>query len=222
MTTLPLKTSVIDRVYREVVFSILRTDSADSAVRAAEAIIEAGITVQEVSLTTPGAFEAIARLSASLGDAAVIGAGTVMDAASARMAIDAGSRFLVCPALSEEVIKTGNRYGVPVMPGIGTVTELVQAMEWGADVVKLFPGSVLGPKFISSLAGPVPQARVIPVGGVEKDNLTSWLKAGAFALGLGKGLTHPDGTCENAALIKQTAKEILAVVAEERAKRKGK
>lgn len=219
MTNVPLKTQVLNRVYKEVVFGIIRTHSAESAVRAAEAIVEAGIAIQEVSLTTPGAFMAIEKLASSLGRDAVIGAGTVLDAVSARMAIDAGSAFLVCPALSEEVIKTGNRYGVPVLPGIGSVTELLRAMEWGADVVKLFPGSVLGPKFIKALEGPVPQARVIPVGGVEKDNLTSWLAAGAYALGLGKGLTHLDGSCENAALIKQQAKEILALVAEERGRR---
>jgi len=180
------KAAILRRVYKDVVFGIIRTDSADSAVKAADAIV---------------------------------GACTVLDAVSARMAIDGGSRFLVCPALSEEVIKTGNRYGVPVMPGIGSVSELVQAMEWGADVVKLFPGTALGPQFIKALVGPVPQARVIPVGGVEKDNLTVWLAAGAFALGLGKALTHPDGACTNAELIKKQAREILQIVAEERKRR---
>jgi 2-dehydro-3-deoxyphosphogluconate aldolase/(4S)-4-hydroxy-2-oxoglutarate aldolase len=92
-------------------------------------------------------------------------------------------------------------------------------MEWGADVVKLFPGSVLGPEFIKALAGPVPQGRVIPVGGVEKDNLTKWLAAGSFALGLGKGLTHPDGTCTNFKLVKKNAREILEIVADEKKRR---
>ena len=106
-----------------------------------------------------------------------------------------------------------------VSPGIGTVTELITAMEAGAEVVKAFPGSVLGPAFIKSLKGPVPQARAIPVGGVAADNLISWLEAGAYALGLGAGLTHPGGSCEDAAKIEKNAHAILEIVADERLRR---
>ena len=189
------KAEILERIYSEVIFGIVRTHSRESAVETADALVEGGFGVLEVSLTTPGALEAVREL-AGRHSGCVIGAGTVLDAVSARAALDAGASFIVSPNLSEEVIRTGNRYGLPVIPGVGTASEVVRAMEMGADVVKAFPGSVLGAGFIRALKGPIPQARVIPVGGVKRSNLAEWIDAGAFALGLGRGLTHPDGSCE--------------------------
>lgn len=216
---IPIKTLVLSRLYEEVVFGIVRTRSEESAYRVASTLIESGMTIQEVSLTTPGALSAIQRLRQSHGKEALIGAGTVMDAASARLAIDSGSAFLVCPNLSEDVIRTGNRYGIPVLPGIGTVTELVTAMEMGADLVKMFPASVLGPDFIKAVQGPLPQARIIPVSGVDSTNLEIWMESGAYALGIGQGLAHPEGPCEDVERIRKQTEELLAKVREVKKKR---
>ena len=149
------KARVFDKIYREVLFGIVRTHSVETAVNASRALIAAGLEMQEISMTTPGALEVIRSLSEEFPDS-IIGAGTVLDAPTARLVIDSGADFIVSPNLNLEVIRMGNRYGVPVMPGIGTVTELITAMEAGADVVKAFPGSVLGPAFIKALAGPAP------------------------------------------------------------------
>ena len=211
------KIITLQKIYEEVMFGIIRTDSQESAVAVSDVLIGAGLRVLEVSLTTPGALSAIEVLvNKNQGTDVVIGAGTVLDETSARLAIDAGSRFIVSPNLNKGVVMMGNRYGIPVMPGIGTVSELITAMEWGVDVVKCFPGGVLGSEFVKSLRNPVPQARVIPVGGVAKDNLQKWLECGAYALGIGAGLTHPNGSCANLELVERNASELLKLVENEK------
>lgn len=182
------KAEILERIYTQVIFDIVRTHGRESAVETAGALI---------------------------------GAGTVLDGLSTRMAVDAGASFIVSPNLSEEVIITGSRYGLPVIPGVATPSEVVRAMEMGADVVKAFPGSVLGTGFIRALKGPIPRARVIPVGGVDASNLAEWIKAGAYALGLGRGLTHPGGTWEITEAFHRKARDFLALVNDEKARRAG-
>lgn len=214
------KAEILERIYTQVIFGIVRTHGRESAVETAGALIEAGFSVLEVSMTTPGALDALRELTAG-HPGALIGAGTVLDGLSARMAVDAGASFIVSPNLSEEVIITGSRYGLPVIPGVATPSEAVRAMEMGADVVKAFPGSVLGTEFIRALKGPIPRARVIPVGGVDASNLAEWIKAGAYALGLGRGLTHPGGTWEITEAFHRNARNFLALVKDEKARRAG-
>ena len=214
------KAEILERIYTQVIFGIVRTHGRESAVETAGALIEAGFSVLEVSMTTPGALDALRQLTAG-HPGALIGAGTVLDGLSARMAVDAGASFIVSPNLSEEVIITGSRYGLPVIPGVATPSEVVRAMEMGADVVKAFPGSVLGTGFIRALKGPIPRARVIPVGGVDASNLAEWIKAGAYALGLGRGLTHPGGTWGITEAFHRNARDFLALVNDEKARRAG-
>lgn len=214
------KAEILERIYTQVIFGIVRTHGRESAVETAGALIEAGFSVLEVSMTTPGALDALRELTAG-HPRALIGAGTVLDGLSARMAVDAGASFIVSPNLSEEVIITGSRYGLPVIPGVATPSEVVRAMEMGADVVKAFPGSVLGTGFIRALKGPIPRARVIPVGGVDASNLAEWIKAGAYALGLGRGLTHPGGTWEITEAFHRNARDFLALVNDEKDRRAG-
>ena len=214
------KAEILERIYTQVIFGIVRTHGMESAVETAGALIEAGFSVLEVSMTTPGALDALRELTAG-HPGALIGAGTVLDGLSARMAVDAGASFIVSPNLSEEVIITGSRYGLPVIPGVATPSEVVRAMEMGADVVKAFPGSVLGTEFIRALKGPIPRARVIPVGGVDASNLAEWIKAGAYALGLGRGLTHPGGTWEITEAFHRNSRNFLALVKDEKARRAG-
>lgn len=174
------------------VFAIVRSDSYERATAAADTLLGAGITSLEISLTTPYGFDAIATLRRETGDDCVIGAGTVLDAASARLAVDAGARFLVSPSLDAEVIRTGHRYGVPVFPGVATPTEMVTALELGADALKLFPASGQSPRWLKDVLAALPQAAVLPTGGVTVENAPEWIAAGAVACGMGSALADGD------------------------------
>ena len=174
------------------VFAIIRSDSYDHAAAAADTLLSAGLTTVEFSLTTPFALEAVTTLVREVGDDAVIGAGPVLDAASARMAVDAGARFLVSPSLDPEVIRTGHRYGLPVFPGVATPTEMVRAMELGADALKLFPASAHSPRWVKDVRAALPQAALLPTGGVTVADAPEWIAAGAVACGMGSALTEGD------------------------------
>ncbi|MFE2225417.1 bifunctional 4-hydroxy-2-oxoglutarate aldolase/2-dehydro-3-deoxy-phosphogluconate aldolase [Streptomyces kronopolitis] len=174
------------------VFAIVRSRTYDEASATADTLLSAGITSLEISLTTPFALEAVTTLSRELGDDAVIGAGTVLDGASARMAVDAGARYLVSPSLDAEVIRTGHRYGVPVFPGVATPTEMVRALELGADAVKLFPASAHDPSWLTEVQAALPQVPVLPTGGVTVDSAPEWIAAGAVAVGMGTALSEGD------------------------------
>ncbi|GAA2095183.1 bifunctional 4-hydroxy-2-oxoglutarate aldolase/2-dehydro-3-deoxy-phosphogluconate aldolase [Streptomyces albiaxialis] len=174
------------------VFAIVRGESYEKATAAADTLLGAGITSLEISLTTPFALEAISTLRRETGDDSVIGAGTVLDGASARLAVDAGARFLVSPSLDAEVIRTGHRYGVPVFPGVASPTEMVRALELGADALKLFPASAYGPHWLRDVRAALPQAPVLPTGGVSVADAPEWIAAGAAACGMGSALTEGD------------------------------
>jgi 2-dehydro-3-deoxyphosphogluconate aldolase/(4S)-4-hydroxy-2-oxoglutarate aldolase len=174
------------------VFAIVRKESYDQAAAAADGLLSAGLTTIEISLTTPFALEAVTTLVREVGDDAIIGAGTVLDATSARMAVDAGARFLASPSLDEEVIRTGHRYGVPVFPGVGTPTEVVRALELGADAITLFPAPACGPGWISEVRAALPQAAVLATGGITLEDAPAWIAAGAAACGMGAALTDGD------------------------------
>ncbi len=174
------------------VFAIVRSDSYDHATATADTLLSAGISSLEISLTTPFALESITTLTREVGDDVMIGAGTVLDAPAARMAIDAGARFLVSPGLDAEVIRTGHRYGIPVFPGVATPTEIVTAMELGADALKLFPASAYGPGWIKDVRAALPQAALLPTGGVTLENAPEWIAAGAVACGMGSALSEGD------------------------------
>lgn len=169
------------------VIAIVRTSSADAAVRAARAVIAGGISTVEVALTTPGAVEAIREL-AHTDRAALVGAGTVLDAASARTAVAAGARFLMSPAVVHEVITTGHEAGVAVVPGAQTASEILTAINAGARLVKLFPASTFGIDYLRAILAPLPQAALIPTGGITVETARSWLDAGAAAVGIGGAL----------------------------------
>ncbi|MGW7351814.1 bifunctional 4-hydroxy-2-oxoglutarate aldolase/2-dehydro-3-deoxy-phosphogluconate aldolase [Streptomyces sp. NPDC054784] len=176
------------------VVAIVRADSYERATTLADTLLRGGITCLEISLTTPFALEAVGTLQRETGDDAVIGAGTVLDAAAARMAVDAGARFLVSPSLDAEVIRTGHRYGVPVFPGVATPGEIVTALELGADALKLFPASAVSPGWIRDVRAALPQAALVPTGGVTPETAPDWIAAGAVACGMGAALSEGDRT----------------------------
>ncbi|MEV2269690.1 bifunctional 4-hydroxy-2-oxoglutarate aldolase/2-dehydro-3-deoxy-phosphogluconate aldolase [Nonomuraea africana] len=175
---------VVDRV-----IGIIRASSADLAVSYGTRLAAAGLGAIEVSLSTPDALDAIGTLVAQERDA-LVGAGTVIDPHQAVLAIEAGARFLVCPTLSTEVIRTGNRHGVPVVAGASTPTEIVAALEAGADLVKLFPASQSSPKALRDLLQALPHAPIVPTGGITSATAAEWIAAGAVAVGMGGELTR--------------------------------
>lgn len=172
------------------VFAIVRCDSYERVTATADTLLAAGITSLEISLTSPHALEAVATLRRETDDDMVIGAGTVLDAASARAAAEAGARFLVSPVLDPEVVRTGHRYGLPVFPGVSTPTEAVRAMELGADALKLFPASAYGPSWVRDVRAALPQAAFLPTGGVTVESAPEWIAAGAVACGMGSALSE--------------------------------
>ncbi|MET9261996.1 bifunctional 4-hydroxy-2-oxoglutarate aldolase/2-dehydro-3-deoxy-phosphogluconate aldolase [Amycolatopsis sp. NPDC004079] len=192
---------------RQGVVGIVRTADAASAVAAARAVLDAGLKSVEVPLTNAGALVAIEELTAAYPDA-TIGAGTVLDESSATAAIRAGAQFLVSPSLHTEVLRTAHRYGVAALPGTGSVTEIVRAMEEGADAVKVFPASALGPQWIKDVRAALPQAPLVPTGGIAPEDVPRWLDAGAVACGIGSALTR--GSTEDirarvAALVRESS-----------------
>lgn len=209
------KYEVLRKIEEAGVVGIIRVDDIEYGVMAAEAIFEGGIPVIEVSMTHRGAVEIMAQMTARLGKKGLLlGAGTVADPETARACMLAGAEFIFAHCFSEDVARICNRYGVPYIPGVGTVTEIMKAFECGSDIVKVFPGEVLGPQFIKAVRGPLPNAKMLAVGGVTPENLRDWFKAGVAGVGLGSALTRPGGTEGTAASIEKASREIVARIAE--------
>jgi 2-dehydro-3-deoxyphosphogluconate aldolase/(4S)-4-hydroxy-2-oxoglutarate aldolase len=192
---------------------VLRAESEEQALALASAIAAGGVTVLEVTMTVPGAIRVMRRLAEERPDI-LIGAGTVLDPETARMCILEGAQFVVSPALNVKTIEMCHRYGVAVLPGALTPTEIVTAWEAGADVVKIFPASVLGgAKYLKSVKAPLPQVEMIPTGGVSQATAAEFLEAGAFALGVGADLVNLKAIAEgHPETITKSAREYLAIV----------
>jgi 2-dehydro-3-deoxyphosphogluconate aldolase/(4S)-4-hydroxy-2-oxoglutarate aldolase len=170
------------------VVAVIRMKDADKLRAVVDAIAEGGVRAIEVTMTVPGAVGLIEKLAATLPSDIVLGAGTVTDAATARAVIDAGARFVVGPVFRPEVMAACHERDVAVCPGCFTPTEILDAHERGADIVKVFPATALGPQFIKDVRAPLPQVRLMPTGGVSLDNAGDWIRAGAVAVGVGSAL----------------------------------
>lgn len=181
---------IVSRIQAERVVAVLRAASPDDLLEVAGALREGGVRCLEFTLTSPGAVGMIRRVSRELGDNVLLGAGTVLNAIEAEEAMEAGAKFLVSPSLKLEVIHAAKRYGVPVMPGAFTPTEVLTAWEAGADVVKVFPCGQLGPSYLRDLHGPFPDIPLMPTGGITVENAAAYLEAGAVAVGVGGNLTR--------------------------------
>src|SRR5205085_11713786 len=183
------KEEVLRRIREVGVLPVVRARSAEEAVRAVEAIKAGGIPLLEITMTVPRAVDLIEQLSAAYGDDTVVGAGTVLDPETARACVAAGAQFVVSPSLDVRTIELCRSYGVAVMPGALTPTEVVTAWQAGADMVKVFPcGAMGGASYIKSLKAPLPQIELIPTGGVSLTTAASFIEAGAVALGVGADL----------------------------------
>jgi 2-dehydro-3-deoxyphosphogluconate aldolase / (4S)-4-hydroxy-2-oxoglutarate aldolase len=200
------------------VIAVIRADSGEQLVNVCRALSKGGVRACEITMTTPGALEAIAAASRALGDDALIGAGSVLDAATARAAILAGARFIFSPILSVEVIEMAHRYDCVAVPGALTPTEILTAWSAGADVVKVFPANHFGPQYLKDIHGPMPQVKLTPTGGVDLTTAADWIKAGAVAIGVGSSLVKKDlinaGKWDE---LSSLAKQYVDVVAKARA-----
>ena len=170
--------------------AVVRLEDAARLRPVVEALAAGEVRAIEVTLTMPGALEALAALGPAFGDQILVGAGTVLDAVTARLAILAGARFIVAPTFSASVVEICHRYEVVAVPGAYTPTEILTAWEAGADLVKVFPAGGLGPGYLKDLRGPLPQLRLVPTGGVTAENVGAFLAAGAAAVGVGGSLVE--------------------------------
>ncbi len=184
------KSDRLDLIRETGVIAIMRAQSPAQLIAAADAIKAGGVCVIEVTMTTPGALEVIAEATRRYGDTVLFGAGSVLDAETARAAILAGAGFIVAPTLNRDVIALGNRYSIPVMPGCFTPTEMLTAWEAGADMVKLFPAEIGGPALVRAIRAPLPQLEIVPVGGVDLTTAADFIRSGAAALGVGSSLVN--------------------------------
>ena len=203
------KLDILHKIVGPGVVAVIRASSADAAARIAHACVEGGIQALEVTFTVPNAAAAIAELTERYPSTQVaIGAGTVLDAETARTAILAGAQFVVSPASDAATARLCRRYQVAYLPGAGTAGEIIRALEDGADIVKVFPGEVLGPAFVKAVRGPLPYAPLMPTGGVSVETAGQWIRAGCVALGVGGELTKSG----DAAAIAATARQLLEAV----------
>jgi 2-dehydro-3-deoxyphosphogluconate aldolase/(4S)-4-hydroxy-2-oxoglutarate aldolase len=210
------KIEVLGKIVASGLVAVIRANNPDQAARIAEACALGGVAAVEITFTVPGATGVIEHLAKrSLGQI-LLGAGTVLDPETARIAILAGAQFVVGPALDPETARLCNRYQVPYIPGAGTIGEVIAAMECGADIVKVFPGEILGPSFVKAVKGPLPQASLMPTGGVSVENVGDWIKAGSVAVGVGGNLTAGAKTGDFAS-ITQLARQFVEKIKEARA-----
>lgn len=182
------RSEILSSVLESGAVAVVRMADAARLVRVAEAVAEGGVTAIEVTMTTPNALAVIGDVARALGDAVAVGVGSVLDAGTARRAVDAGARYVVSPVFKPEVVAEAHRLGVPAMPGCFTPTEILAATEAGADVVKVFPADVLGVGFFRGVLAPIPHLRLMPTGGVTLTNAGDWIEAGAVAVGVGSAL----------------------------------
>jgi 2-dehydro-3-deoxyphosphogluconate aldolase / (4S)-4-hydroxy-2-oxoglutarate aldolase len=209
----------LKRIFDGGIVAVVRSDKSAPLVKVVQALAEGGVTAAEVTFTVPDAVDVIRDVRREVGDALVLGAGTVLDPETARAAILAGAEFIVSPIVNPEVIRLCRRYDKAVMPGAFTPTEVLSAWEAGADVVKIFPADVGGPAFLKALRGPLPQVRLMPTGGVDLTTAKSFLEAGACCLGVGGALVAPAAIVQgDFDRIRKLAAQYVAIVASTRAR----
>lgn len=197
--------------------AVVRAKNAEEAIKISDACLEGGCPSIELTFTVPGAHKVIEALAAKYNKGEMLlGAGTVLDSETARTAILSGANYIVSPGFNLETAKLCNRYRIPYMPGCMTITEVLTAMEAGADIIKIFPADLFGPTIIKDIKGPLPHAKLMPTGGVDVGNVDQWIKAGAVAVGAGSSLTAGAKTGDFAK-ITETAKEFIAKIKEARA-----
>lgn len=192
------KVEILNRLERAGVIAVLRADSKEEALEVSHAVVAGGMKGLELTFTVPQADEVIRELAKTYHDQKdiVIGAGTVLDAVTARLAITAGAEYIVSPSFNQETAEICNLYQIPYLPGCMTITEMQTALKSGVDIVKLFPGSAYGPSIVTAFKAPLPHLNIMPTGGVSLENMDQWFAAGVVAVGVGGNLLAPAKTGE--------------------------
>lgn len=187
--------------------AVIRMSDSSKLQKVAEAIHKGGISAIEITMTTPNALKVIEETAQAMGDAIQVGVGSVLDSETARMAINAGAQYVVSPIFKPEIIHTAHRYDIPAMPGAFTPTEILEAHEQGADIVKIFPADVVGMAFFKAVKAPMPHVNLMPTGGVSLTNAGDWIRAGACAVGVGSALLDKKAIAEeNYAVLTENAR----------------
>ncbi|MBQ8142627.1 MAG: bifunctional 2-keto-4-hydroxyglutarate aldolase/2-keto-3-deoxy-6-phosphogluconate aldolase [Bacilli bacterium] len=210
-----MRSQIIKELVDCGVVAVIRANTIDEAKKLSDAASKGGIRGLEITFTVPGAIDVIEALAADKDAPYIVGAGTVLDAATARLAILKGAKFIVSPAFDKETCELCNLYDVPYMAGCYTINEIITAMKAGVEVIKIFPGSQASPSYFKAVHGPLPQANLMPTGGVSLSNAKEWIKAGAVAIGTGSDLTAPAKT-GNYEEVTAKAAEFVRLVAEAR------
>ncbi|CDR31227.1 2-dehydro-3-deoxy-6-phosphogalactonate aldolase [Acholeplasma oculi] len=207
------KQEILKRITDVGVVAVIRATSADEAYQVSKACMEGGIPAIELTFTVPNALDVLKELSKNFTkDELILGAGTVLDAATARLAILNGATYIVSPGFDLETAQICNLYQVPYMPGCLTITEMLTALKAGCDIIKLFPGSAFGPSYVKAVKGPLPDINIMPTGGVSLSNIAEWVGNGVVAVGVGGELTAPakkkdyDGVRQNAKMFVEAVK----------------
>ena len=199
------------------IVAVVRSHDSRQLVDAVRALVEGGVTVAEITMTVPHALDVLSEVRQALGDRVLLGAGTVLDAETARAVLLAGAEYVVAPTLNLDVIRLCQRYDKVVMPGAFSPTEILAAWEAGADIVKVFPADVVGPAFFKAMRGPLPQIRLMPTGGVDLATAGEFLKAGACCLGIGSQLVEPKAIADrNFDRLRDLARQYVAIVHQSR------
>jgi 2-dehydro-3-deoxyphosphogluconate aldolase/(4S)-4-hydroxy-2-oxoglutarate aldolase len=200
------------------VVAVLRAPSGEMLADVAEALLAGGVVAIEVTFTVPGAHRVLEQVAGRLGDRILLGAGTVLDPETARVALLSGAQFIVTPTVNLRVIELCQRYDKAVIPGALTPTEVLTAWEHGADIVKVFPSELTGPGYLKALHGPLPQVRLMPTGGVNLETAADFLRAGACALGIGGALVERKAVAAgDMARIESLARQYVEIVKKTRA-----
>ncbi|UKI35946.1 MAG: bifunctional 2-keto-4-hydroxyglutarate aldolase/2-keto-3-deoxy-6-phosphogluconate aldolase [Clostridiales bacterium] len=211
------KQTVIQKIKDAGIVAVVRAENGESAKKISDACLEGGVPAIELTFTVPGAHRVIEELAAEYKNGEMIlGAGTVLDAETARIAILSGAQYIVSPYYDEATVRLCNRYAIPCMPGVMTIKDVVAALEMGVDIIKLFPGDAFGPGMVKAIKGPIPQANIMPTGGVDVNNVAQWIKAGVVAVGAGSSLTKGAKTGDYKA-ITETGKQFVENIKNARA-----
>ena len=213
------RTAVTTSIEQHGIVAVIRLQQAAALRAVVDALAAGGVRALEVTMTVPRAVELIGEIAPTLPSGFLIGAGTVLDAATAGRVIDAGAQFVVSPVFRRAIVDVCHEHGVPVIPGCFTPTEILDAWDAGADIVKVFPATILGPAFIKDVRGPLPHVKLMPTGGVSIDNAGEWIRAGAVAVGVGSALVDARAVAEGRfRTITENAERIVANVAAARAR----
>ncbi|MDR9364784.1 MAG: bifunctional 4-hydroxy-2-oxoglutarate aldolase/2-dehydro-3-deoxy-phosphogluconate aldolase [Balneolaceae bacterium] len=183
---------IVSTIEKQKAVAVIRIPDSNLYEEVAEAMYEGGIRVSEITMTVPNAISLIKKAVANSPDDAIIGVGSVTNAEMTEKAVEAGAKFVVSPIMKKEIIDKANELDVPVMPGAFTPTEIQQAWDWGADIIKVFPANIVGMNFFKAVKAPLPHLKLMPTGGVSLTNGGEWIKAGACAVGVGSALLNKE------------------------------